>query len=115
MDKDIFQDKLQEWNNSKKFDDNKFNIKDNIKKIKNEIYHSNKNIHFINNKIKSLLNDNNSIIHDYMDNKWNVCSKLDQQEKDIIDKELYLKSLYITQKFWLKKNCSINYKNLVNI
>ena len=42
-----------------------------------------------------------------MDNKWNVCSKLDQQEKDIIDKELYLKSLYNTQKFWLKKNCSL--------
>ena len=108
VDKDIFQSRPQRWNISTKIDDNKFNIKENLKKIKYEINHNNQNTNLIENKIKPLYNDNNFVIHDDMNNKWNVSSKLEDQEKDIMDKKLYLKSLNTTQKYWLKKNYSLN-------
>ena len=108
VDKDIFQSRPQRWNISTKIDDNKFNIKENLKKKKYEINHNNQNTNLIENKIMPLYNDNNFVIHDDMNNKWNVSSKLEDQEKDIMDKKLYLKSLNTTQKYWLKKNYSLN-------
>ena len=108
VDKDIFQVRQQKWNISTKIDDNKFNIKEYLEKIKYEINHNNQNTNLIENKVKPLYNDNNFVIHDDMNNKWNVSSKLEEQEKDIMDKKLYLKSLNTTQKYWLKKNYSLN-------
>lgn len=113
VDKDIFQVKPQEWNNSTKLEDNKFNIKENLKKIKYEINHNIQDIILLDNKIKPSHNDSNFIMHDDINNKWNVCSKLEIQEKNIMDKELYLRSLNTTQKYWLKKNFSLN-DNTIN-
>ena len=102
VDKDIFQIKPQSWNNSTKFDENKFIIKENIKKLKYETDHCLKNTQLLKNNITPKYNDDNFIIHDDMNNKWNIASKLEQDEKDIMEKELYLKSLNNTQKYWLK-------------
>ena len=112
VNKDLFQVKPQEWNNSTKLEDNNFDFKENLKRIKYEINHSNQNSCLLDRKLKPSYSDNNFVIHDDINNKWNACSKLELQEKDIMDKELYLRSLNTTQKYWLKKNISLSDNNI---
>ena len=42
--------------------------------------------------------------HSYYNYYWNISSKLEQKEKNELDKELYEKSFNNTQKYWLKNN-----------
>ena len=115
VDKDIFNRKIPRWNNSTKTNDDSenINIKEYLKQIKYEAEHCNKN-QIINNITNRIDNDVQDVIHDYINIKWNISSKLEKKEKEIIDKELYLQSLNNTQKYWLKNNFS-NYKNCKKI
>lgn len=118
VDKDIFEKKTPRWNNSTKPSDNKSKayIKEHIKNIKYEADHCFKN------KIsKRKINDNyqQNIIHDDINNGWNVSSKLERKERNIKEKELYLKSMSNTQKYWLKNinkfnNVGIKEKEIMN-
>lgn len=109
VDKDIFEKKIPRWNISTKLNDNSsfINIKDYLKIIKYEAEHCFKSqISTI--QLNQIYNNENIVIHDDVNNGWNLCSKLEQKEKEIIDKELYIKSLSNTQKHWLKKNNYVN-------
>lgn len=105
VDKDIFKLKTPRWNNSTKPNDNNDNInfKEHLRQIKYESEHCVKN-KISKNKLNKIYDDDILIIHDDLNNGWNVSSKLEPKEKELIDKELYIKSMNNTQKFWLKKN-----------
>ena len=101
VDKDIFELKKPRWNNSTSMDDknNHLKIKEQLKKIKYEAEHD---FNITKNKFNQMHDDNDFIIHDDINNGWNVSSKLERKEKEIFDKELYIKSFNNTQKYWLK-------------
>ena len=105
VDKDIFKIKQPRWNNSTKPSDNNANnnFKEYLRQIKYEAEHYIKN-KITNHKLNQICNEHILIIHDHVNNGWNVSSKLEQKEKEMIDKELYIKSLNNTQKYWLKNH-----------
>ena len=99
VDKDIFELKKPKWNNSTLKDDKEsLKIKEYLKQIKYQADHD----YYITNSKLNQINDDNFIIHDDLNNGWNVSSKLEQKEKEIIGKEIYIKSFNNTQKYWLK-------------
>ena len=116
VDRDIFKLKTPRWNNSTKPNKNNENInfKEHLRQIKYESAHCVKN-KISKNKANKIYNDDLLIIHDDINNGWNVSSKLEKKEKEMIDKELYIKSLNNTQKFWMKNkmNRDINNKLLI--
>ena len=108
VDKDIFELKPQKWNNSTK-SDNKMDMKTYIKSLKNEAdFYPKKIGKRKNNKIYNY----QDIIHNDLNSGWNVSSKLEQKEKDNLDKKLILDSMNNTQKFWMKKR--LNRDNVDN-
>ena len=103
VDNDIFQMKQQRWDVSTKLSDTKLNMKEKLRKVKYEANHCINN-KLTKNKINKIYNDNSLAIHNDMNNGWNVSSKLEEKEKGLLDKELFIKSMNNTQKYWFKKN-----------
>ena len=113
VDKDVFQMKQQRWDVSTKLSDIKMNMKENLKRIKYEanICSNNK---LIKKRLNKIYNDNSFVIHDDMNNGWNVSSKLEDKERELIDKELFLKSMNNTQKYWFKNNFPLKENKIEN-
>jgi hypothetical protein len=102
VDKDIFDTKKPRWNVSTQPNDVDENIKNKIKRVKYEANHCPNN--------KLIKNELNKIYDEYtskqddVNHRWNISSKLEQKEKDLIDKDLFIKSMNNTQKYWFKNN-----------
>ena len=110
VDKDIFELKTPDWNNSTKPDD-KTDIKSHIKNLKNQADNCVKKLE--KRKLNNIYKDN-FIIHCDLNSQWNVSSKLEQKEKDDLDKNLFLKSMHNTQKYWMKYHLNKENNNFNN-
>ena len=103
LDRDIFEKKNPKWNNSTKPD---YIIKSKKLILKKALYDANHgyNNYLPSKKQKKLTRANSVGVHSYYNSYWNVSSKLEQKEKNELDKELLEKSFNNTQKYWLKNN-----------
>ena len=113
VDKDMLQMKQQRWDVSTKLSDTKLDMKENLRKVKYEANHCINN-KLTKNRINKIYNDNSLVIHDDMNNCWNVSSKLEEKEKGLLDKELFLKSMNNTQIYWYKKNYPLRENKIKN-
>ena len=102
LDRDIFGKKNPKWNNSTKPDDVIKSKKLILKKVLYEANHG--YINYKNYKKKKSLQRANSVgVHSF-NSYWNVSIKLEEKEKNELNKELLEKSFNNTQKYWLKNN-----------
>ena len=105
LDRDIFEKKTPKWNNSTKPDDIIKSKKMILKKVLYEANHGFNN-YIPHKKSKKFMVRANSVGVDshHYHSYWNISSKLEQKEKNELDKELLEKSMNNTQKYWLKTN-----------
>ena len=105
LDRDIFEVKIPRWNKSTKPDNTKIE-KDKVP-LKKTLFEVN---HGFNDYLVTPLKDkfveegtDSRNVHVFGDD-WNVSSKLEKNEKKMLDTDLFMKSMNNTQKYWRSKN-----------
>ena len=105
LDRDIFEIKIPRWNKSTKPD--YYNTEKNKIPLKKTLFEVN---HGFNNYLVTPLKDkyieegtDSRNVHIFGDD-WNISNKLENNEKNIMNTDLFLKSMNNTQKYWRSKN-----------
>ena len=105
LDRDIFEVKIPRWNNSTKPDNNKLEKeKVPLKKTLFEVHHGFNNYLVTPLKDKFVEEGTESRDVHIFGEDWNVSSKLEKNEKKMLDTDLFIKSMNNTQKYWRNKN-----------
>ena len=105
LDRDIFEVKIPRWNKSTKPDNNKLEKeKVPLKKTLFEVNHGFNNYLVTPLKDKFVEEGTESRNVHIFGEDWNVSSKLEKNEKKMLDTDLFIKSMNNTQKYWRNKN-----------
>ena len=105
LDRDIFEVKIPRWNKSTKPDNNKLEKeKVPLKKTLFEVNHGFNNYLVTPLKDKYVEEGTDSRNVHIFGEDWNVSSKLEKNEKKLLDTDLFIKSMNNTQKYWRNKN-----------
>ena len=105
LDRDIFEVNIPRWNKSTKPDNNKLEKeKVPLKKTLFEVNHGFNNYLVTPLKDKFVEEGTESRDVHIFGEDWNVSSKLEKNEKKMLDTDLFIKSMNNTQKYWRNKN-----------